>query len=149
MRRAMRIQYRRPRLHTLSGGILQPMADKRVMEDWSFRSSDHKVRAKAQGIYLMHAQGTEFYKIGVAVNPDNRQRELQCGCPFVIKLLYYFRPSSQQAAKIEREMHNQARELRKLSPANNEFFLFDSSREAIAFIKQWDADNSGVSFIAD
>lgn len=38
-------------------------------------------------LYLIHAVGSDFYKIGYAVNVKRRMAALQTGCPYILKLL--------------------------------------------------------------
>lgn len=52
-------------------------------------------------IYAIHAEGTEFVKIGIANGPNGRLSTLQCGCPLKLVLL----ASADWHHGIERHIH--------------------------------------------
>lgn len=135
----LRVRYRqkrRPRLHEIRGSASHAVGARgRVKEDWSFRSSSRREVFERQGIYVFHAVGTDFYKIGVTVDPETRRRELQCGIPFVLELVYFFCPAG-NAQRIEAAAHAKAREEKRAAPADNEFFRFASRDEARDFVKK-------------
>lgn len=137
MIRAKTKRIRTPRLHELRGGMSHTVGRARVKEDWSFRSGPDRVALKLQGIYILHALDTEFYKIGVAIDPDTRRSELQCGIPFLLDLVYFSGPLNGAAIKIEVAAHAQARKQKRGSPADNEFFRFKDDAEAMDFIKRF------------
>jgi hypothetical protein len=138
MLRARSKRLRTPRIHELRGSTAHASGTQGVRENWSLRSDPHRLSLKRQGVYLLHAVGTEFYKIGVAIDVESRRKELQCGTPFLLELIYFFRPIGGNAIKIEGFAHAKAREQKRGSPADNEYFRFSSDDEAIAFIQNWD-----------
>ena len=51
------------------------------------RLEDLAQRDSQKSTYLMHMQGTYFYKIGVAWDPDKRVKQVQNGNPLPVRLI--------------------------------------------------------------
>lgn len=134
MNRAKPKSYRTPRIHELSSTSTIPRGNRRSIEDWSMRSAPHRQILRTQAIYVLHACGTPFYKIGTAANIEARRRELQCGNPFVLELVYSFVPNG-NARRLEAVIHQRARDQKRGSPADNEYFKFENRQEVIDFVK--------------
>lgn len=134
MLRAKPKRLRSPKLHELRGSAIGSVGSRRIGEDWSMRSSPHKLLLKNQAIYVFHAVDTLFYKIGIAIDIEARRRELQCGIPFNLELVCFFHPEG-NARRIESAIHAKAREQKRYSPADNEYFRFESDEDVINFLK--------------
>lgn len=70
-------------------------------------------------VYLIHAQGTKLYKIGVAADPEARLRELQTANPLGLVLLYKI-PGTRS---VEQAIHRKLEEYR----VRGEWFEFHSA----------------------
>lgn len=57
-------------------------------------------------VYLIHAEKTDYYKIGRAIDPRLRMMALQVGCPFELKLLVMIEESEKGAADLESFIHD-------------------------------------------
>lgn len=81
-------------------------------------------KPKTGYIYLMHAEGTEWYKIGQSVSPTARTKQLGTQGPFDVRLIDSFQVSDMDYT--ERWWHRHFAEKR----ANGEWFvLTDEDRE--------------------
>lgn len=61
------------------------------------------MKAEAGYVYAIGATGHRAVKIGWAANPDKRLRDLQCGCPLPLALLWAFPVDDAQG--VERFLH--------------------------------------------
>lgn len=79
-------------------------------------------------IYVIHAAGTEWYKIGYTEKdiPDRRVVDMQVGCPHHLSVLMFFRGERRD----ERSLHFRFREVRGLGE------WFDLSAADIGWL--WD-----------
>lgn len=80
-----------------------------------------------QYVYFMSADD-QFFKVGVARNPDQRLRELQTGCPYKLRIngTTSLSPQGVDAVMLEREIHT----LLAWDRMSGEWF--NSSGEALA-----------------
>lgn len=63
-------------------------------------------RKKINGyVYVIHCEGTTFYKIGISKkNYNDRLYNLQSGCPFELEMIYV--SHSDDHRRLEKELHN-------------------------------------------
>lgn len=55
-------------------------------------------------VYILHAEGTDFYKIGTSFKPESRISGVQNGCPFRVRLAQKFECGDPEL--IERSIHH-------------------------------------------
>jgi hypothetical protein len=82
-------------------------------------------------IYLIHAVGTHYFKIGVASNPKKRLTDLQCASPHELKLL----TTREGDQGLEQVIHFHFETYRK--HVRGEWFCFASVEIAIREFTAW------------
>lgn len=65
-------------------------------------------------VYLMKTYGAPFFKIGQAIDPEQRRMNLQSGCPYPLEIVGQWRVENMNAA--ERAVQN---EMQGYNAANN------------------------------
>jgi hypothetical protein len=70
-------------------------------------------------VYLIHAVGTNFYKIGKSVNPDRRILQIAPQMPFPVRFVYVWKSNFMSMAEVF--LHETFQEYR----ANGEWFAFE------------------------
>ena len=89
---------------------VQPSRDKvpaeQVRRDFihlfKWRTTEPKPRTG--GIYLIQCEGTNLYKIGIAINPLERLTVLQTGCPHHLRLVHTL--ETRDASREENGLHD-------------------------------------------
>ncbi|OED34488.1 hypothetical protein AB832_07470 [Flavobacteriaceae bacterium (ex Bugula neritina AB1)] len=76
-------------------------------------------RRKPKGLYIIKMKGENIYKIGIATNIQLRLKNLQCGNPFKLDLVFFKKSNNNDfSVKIETTLHN----LFSSSRMNGEWF---------------------------
>lgn len=88
-------------------------------------------------VYLIHATGTPYYKIGKTKDPRRRTKWFQLKLPFPIRVVHIF-PSANMD-KTERDLHERFKDQR----VNGEWF--DLSLKDVAWISWIDEVDEGVA----
>ena len=71
-------------------------------------------------VYILHAEGTNRFKIGYSAKPQNRCQDINQQSPFPIKLIHYY--PSDDAYRDEQKLHKMFNHRR----VHGEWFFFDS-----------------------
>jgi len=88
------------------------------------------MRKRSAGyIYLVHAIGTNLYKIGFAINPAKRIKDLSTASPFALKML----ASREGSGTMEQQMHRCLKEYR----VRGEWFEFTDEDFIVSIFNSW------------
>lgn len=94
-------------------------------------------------IYLIHAIGSDFYKIGSAKDVRKRLCNLQTACPFALKLL----STRDGDIPSEQAIHSHL----KAFHVRGEWFLFASPPQAMYYFAEWKLprERKRLSYLAE
>ena len=103
-----------------------------VMRHLGLASSFPQDRPREFFTYLIWAKRSRFYKIGMALDPCRRLRELSTGSPFELQLL----AAIPYRLVAERDLHQRYKDRRR----NGEWFEFLNHQEILPTFAEWTAD---------
>lgn len=93
-----------------------------------------------EGLYIVHAVGSDLYKIGITKHLRARLRNMQTGSPLVIELYNFWKTNHSKV--IERMLHRRY----KARSVGKEWFLFSRAdlemiHNDVCFLKELDIDS--------
>lgn len=86
-------------------------------------------------VYILHAEGTNRFKIGYSAKPQNRCQDINQQSPFPIKLIHYY--PSDDAYRDEQKLHKMFNHRRVHGEvnSNNNYSIQDESKLRLLLLK--------------